>query len=733
MSETRTTAPRFGTFGGVFTPCTLTILGVIMFLRFGFVVGEAGLWGALAIVVAAKVITTLTALSLSAISSNTRVRGGGAYFMISRSLGAEFGGSIGVVFYLAQAISVAMYVIGFTEAAIATFPALATHAQLVASGVNVLVFVCVFIGAGWTIKVQYGILAVLVLSLLSFGIGGAMRFDSAILESNLLPRVSGLGWLGLLPAFALFFPAATGIMAGANMSGDLADPGRAIPRGTLGSIAATAVVYLLMAFLLAGAASRADLVGGNMIVRDVAFFGPAITLGIFAATLSSAIGSMMGAPRILQALARDRVFATLRPFSVASGGEPRRAIVVTFVLAQAALMLGTLDAIAPIITMFFMVTYGYLNLATFTEAYARNPSYRPTFRWTHWSMALLGTILCGAVMVLISPLWASLAILLMGGLHWMLARRRIETAWGDVRSGAAFDRARRDLLRLEEERYHPKNWRPSILALSGGAGARDSLAVWGHWLCAGRGLLSLGQVISGNVDDLVERRRAQRRTLRAYIAEQRLEAFPAVVVADDRHTGVEALVQCHGLGAFRANTVLAGWSRDQKHAEEFLDTLVTASRLGMSLVLLHQSEHAREEKAWDAPDGRVDVWWRGKHNGQLMVMLAHLLVQNPEWRGRQMRLLRMVPKEAAREETEGHLRGLLSGARITASVRVVVGSDPVATIAAESREAAVVILGLELPKEEEDPMVYLAARDVMLSGLDTVLLVHSAGDAELEV
>lgn len=732
MSDTRTTAPRFGTFGGVFTPCTLTILGVIMFLRFGFVVGEAGLWGAFAIVVAAKVITTLTALSLSAISSNTRVRGGGVYFMISRSLGVEFGGSIGVVFYLAQAISVAMYVIGFTEAAIATFPDLLPHAQMVASGVNVVVFVCVFIGAGWTIKVQYGILAILIVSLISFAIGGAQHFDPLILQANLVPREVGAGWLALLPAFALFFPAATGIMAGANMSGDLANPGRSIPRGTLAAIAATAIIYLAMAFLLAGGAARADLVGGNMIVRDMAFFAPAITLGIFAATLSSAIGSMMGAPRILQALARDRVFSTLKPFSVASGGEPRRAIVVTFVIAQAALMLGSLDAIAPIITMFFMVTYGYLNLATFYEAYTGNPSYRPTFRWTHWSMALLGTILCGAVMLLISPTWAILAIVFMGGLHWMLARRRIQTTWGDVRSGAAYDRARRDLLRLEEERYHPKNWRPSILALSGGAGARGNLAVWGHWLCSGRGLLSLGQVISGDVEDLVERRRAQRRSLRAYIAEEQLEAFPAVVVADDRHTGVEALVQCHGLGAFRTNTVMAGWSRDPDYAEEFLDTLVTTSRLGMSLILLHQADNASAGSHWDAPEGSIDVWWRGKHNGQLMVMLAHLLSLNNEWRGRELRLLRMVPKEAARLETEEHLSGLLSGARITATVRVIVGDDPVVVIGRESAEAGVVILGLELPKEEEDPTMYLAARDLMLSGLDRVLLVHSAGDAELE-
>jgi len=732
MPNSTTKPAGFGTFGGVFTPCTLTILGVIMFLRFGFVVGEAGLWGALGIVLAAKLITTLTALSLSAISSNTKVQGGGAYFMISRSLGIEFGGSIGVVFYLAQAISVAMYVIGFTEAAVATFPSLAGHAQSVASLVNTVVFVCVFIGAGWTIKVQYGILAILILSLISFGIGAVGAFDTSVLEVNLGSLAPAAGGVGLLAGFALFFPAATGIMAGANMSGDLADPGRSIPRGTLLAIGATALTYLVMAVLLAGSAPREDLIGHNMIVRELAWFGPAITLGIFAATLSSAIGSMMGAPRILQALARDRVFRSLRPFAIASGGEPRRAIVVTFLLAEAALMLGDLNVIAPIITMFFMVTYGYLNLATFYEAYTQNPSYRPTFKWMHWSLALLGTGLCASVMVLIAPLWALGSVILMGALHFVLARRRIQTTWGDVRGGAAYERARRDLLRLEEERYHPKNWRPSILALSGGAGARDSLAIWGRWLCAGRGLLSLGQVISGDVENLVERRRAQVRSLRSYIAEEGLEAFPAVVVAEDRHTGVEALVQCHGLGAFRTNTVLAGWSRDPEHAEEFLDTLVTATELGMSLVLLHQSARGAERDPRIPAPGTIDVWWRGKSNGHLMVMLAHLIAANEEWRGREVRLLRVVPNDAAVAETLQHLEGVLEAARISATPRVLVGDDPGVIISRESSEAAVVLLGLELPSGDEDPIEYLVKRDVILSGLETALLVYSAGDAVLE-
>ena len=171
-------SPGFGTFGGVFTPCTLTILGVIMFLRYGFVVGNAGLLLTLLILAAAKVITTLTTLSLSAIATNTKVKGGGAYFLISRSLGAEFGGAIGIVFFFAQAISVAMYVIGFTEAFVDTFAMGPDLFKTVATIVNAIVFVCVFIGAGWTIKVQYFILATLVASLISFFFGSASQFSS---------------------------------------------------------------------------------------------------------------------------------------------------------------------------------------------------------------------------------------------------------------------------------------------------------------------------------------------------------------------------------------------------------------------------------------------------------------------------------------------------------------------------------------------------------------------------
>ena len=207
--------------------------------------------------------------------------------------------------------------------------------------------------------------------------------------------------MGFFTMFALFFPAATGIMAGANMSGDLADPARSIPRGTLASIGVTAAVYCGMALLLAAAAPREALIGDEMIVGTLAWSSPLVTVGVFSATLSSAIASMMGAPRVLQALARDKIFTRLEFFGIgsAASNEPRRATVLTFLIAEAGILIGDLDVIAPIITMFFMVTYGYLNLATFAEAYTRNPSYRPTFKYTHWSLALVGALSCLAVML----------------------------------------------------------------------------------------------------------------------------------------------------------------------------------------------------------------------------------------------------------------------------------------------------------------------------------------------
>jgi amino acid transporter len=719
---------RFGTFEGVFTPNVLTILGVIMFLRFGQIVGQSGLRDAVIIVLCAKLITSLTAVSLAGVATNTRVKGGGAYFLISRTLGPEFGGAIGVVFFFAQAISVAMYVIGFTEAFTQAFPAAQPYRSLVATAVNVVVFVSVFIGAGWTIRLQFGILGVLGLSLLSFYAGAALHFSPAIALANLQSGYTP--GENLFTMFALFFPAATGIMAGANMSGDLKDPDRSLPVGTFGAIAVTGVIYLSMVALLGGVAPRDELIGNHFIMNDIALVSVLIVAGVFAATLSSALGSMMGAPRILQALAKDEIFPSIRWLARGSGAtnEPRLATAVTFVIAQGAILAADLDLIAPIITMFFMVTYGTLNLACFYEGYSQNPSFRPRFRFSHWSLSLAGAVGCGVAMLLMAPLWAMVAVAAMWALYRYIGRIEVRARFGDVQSGVALQRVRKALLRLEEENYHPKNWRPMILALSGGVWNRYHLAEYGYWLAAGRGLLTFAQVATGELEDRVQLHERHQRRLRQFIQEEELDAFPVVVIEKDLVTGVKSLLQCYGIGGVRPNTVMLGWSEDPARVEAIGRILRLLRDFRRNIVIV-KYEEVRER--WVPPSGTIDVWWNKRHNGALMLLLAHLLAQNREFNRHRIRVLNVVADASASEGVTQHLGRLLQNARIEADVEVIVSDDVVGAMRARSREAAVVFMGFD-PPQAGSGQVFADHHYRVMEDLDTVILVHSVGDVDLE-
>lgn len=730
------TVNRFGTFAGVFTPCVLTILGVIMFLRFGFVVGQAGIAATLLIVVASNAITVLTALSLSSIATNTKVEGGGVYFLISRSLGPEFGGAIGLVFFAAQALSVAMYVIGFTEAAMIYLPE-GTAPSTVAVVTNIAVFISVFIGAGWTLKLQFFILATVIAALVSFYIGAIDTFDWQTFNQNMGPSFTdGENFWTL---FALFFPAVTGIMAGANMSGDLANPARSIPKGTLLAIAVTFVIYVSQALFLGGSRERSLLLSDSLIIADIAVMAALIGAGVIAATLSSALGSMMGAPRILQSLAKDNLFLILTPLAIGSGkaSEPRRAILLTFVISTIGILAADLNTIAPLITMAFLVTYGLLNLATFYEAITKNPSYRPQFRYCHPMTSLSGAIGCGAVMLLIDWRWAIVAVVLVAILHYYLSKREIATDWGSLQSGLLFERTRRNLVRLEDELYHPKNWRPFVLALSGTGFSRLYLVVMGHWLTAGTGVLTLGQIIAGDLRERRAQRNSQEKMLHAMIRNHELTAFPAVIVASDYTRGVEALVQCQGLGRLRPNLVLLGCPLSRDRMEVFGGMLRNLQGLGRSVIVLRRSDEnqfelgAQDPELWKAPSGTIDVWWRGRANGELMVLLAHLILDHSDWAGHKLRLLRVVENDAGVVEVQSHLRQLLTEARIDGEIKVVVSDDPIRAISWESRTAAFVFLGFAVPQPGQEDALFDRIEGITRE-LPRVALVHSAGEMSLE-
>jgi len=678
----------------------------------------------------AKAITLITGLSIASIATNMRVKGGGAYYLISRSLGPEFGGVIAVFFFIAQAVAVTLYVFGFTEALFSAFPGLPLSFRDAATVTNLLVFLCVYVGAGWTIRLQYAILAVLLLSVASFFLGAGLAFSPETLRANLAPA-----WTPghtLFPVFALFFPAVTGIMAGVNMSGDLKEPSRSIPGGTFAAIGFSAAIYAAITFLLAASVPRTELLGAGFVMKDRALWGALIYAGVICATLSSALGSMMGAPRILQAFARDGIFRRLKFFGRGSGraGEPRRAIVVTFLIAQAGIFAGDLDLIAPVITMFFLMTYGAVNLACFYESISHNPSFRPTFRRNHWSLALLGTLGCLGVMFLINALWASVAIAIAALLYFLIARAEILVKWGDIGSGLAYQRARTALLRLESERYHPKNWRPSILALSGGAYNRLHLAEYAGWLTTDNGIVSIGQIIRGDFDDLLDRQREAEILLRKFIREEELDAFPAVVVDDHVQAAVQALLQCHGLGGLRPNTLLLGWSQDPEKTGVFAGILGIAKRMRRSIVVVANKQKDKEARTV-VPDGAINLWWSKESNGALMLLLAYLLKKNPAWRNRPIRILRPVPPKADIHNVAREMQDLLAGARIEADLVVMPAESPLEAIRKAMQPSAVLFAGFEPP--DEDPagaLIPFLQQTVDLPG--DVLLVYNAGDVSLQ-
>jgi amino acid transporter len=718
---------RFGTFGGVFTPSVLTIIGVIMFLRFPAVVGTSGLWGALFILFIAKMITLSTALSVSSITTNMQARGGGAYYLISRSLGVEFGGMIALFFYGAQAVAVSIYVFGFTEVLFSAVPDIGISFILAATIVNILVFLCVYIGAGWTIRIQYGILAIIALSIVSFLTGALQNASAATFLANLAPA-----WTDhrvFFSMFALFFPAVTGIMAGVNMSGDLKDPSRSIPRGTLAAVGITALVYASVAIMLAASNGRSVLLGQDFVMKDTAVFGVLVYAGVICATLSSAMGSMMGAPRILQAFANDNVFPRIKWMGKGSGvlNEPRRAIIVTFFVAQAGIMTGSLDNVAPIITMFFLITYGTVNLACFYEIISRNPSFRPTFKFNHWGIALAGALGCLIVMFMLDAIWAFVAVVSVIGIYALIARAEIVVQWGDLRSGLAFQSARKALLRLQKEIYHPKNWRPSILTLSGGAWNRLNLVKYACLLSAKRGMVSLAQVITGDLEDRFTRQIESEKIMRQFIREEELAAFPVVVVDESFEEGLKALFQCHGIGEMKPNTLLLGWSEDRERRGTFFTILSLAKKMKRSLLIV---KCRQKEGSWNIPSGAINIWWNDPANGPLMLMMGFLLRENLEWRDCPLRVLRTVPVNADTKNVDLEMNKILSDARINAEVVVLPTYDPLSSVREAMIPSAVLFAGFE-PGDDDSEQTSISSLEDTVNLPGDVILVYSAGSVSL--
>jgi len=661
-----------GTFAGVFTPSILTILGIILFLRTGFVVGNAGLAKALIIIGIATAVSVLTSISLAAIATNMEVKGGGDYYLISRTLGLEFGGAIGVVLFLAQSVSVGFYAIGFGEAtaSLAGWES-SVGVQAVAVVAVLALFIVAWAGADVATRFQFAIMAVLIAALLSFYVGAIASFDSSMFSRS---WTSPTGAIGFWAIFAIFFPAVTGFTQGVSMSGDLRDPGRSLPRGTFAAVGLSTIVYLTVIVLIAGTVPLILLVDDmGEAMREVAIVAAIVALGVIAATLSSSMASLLGAPRILQSLASDRVFPALGIFAKGYGptSNPRPAIIVTLVIALATVGLGSLNVIAPVVSMFFLISYGLLNYATYYEARAASPSFRPRFRWFDQRLSLAGALLCVGAMLAINALASFVAVILVFAIYQYLGKREIPARWSDASHSHYFSRAVENIKALDRQVEHARHWRPQLILFSADPGRRARMLQFASWLEGGSGFTVVFHIVEGE-GPLMRREAAQRQqALQREIDDLGLDIPARAVLAPDGMEALPVIVQSFGLGPLRANTVLFGWPESPGRVRRamYVRAVRDVARLGVNVVSVNtdESDWAKLQQV-PMKKRRVDVWWQGDASSRLAVLTAYLATRTPEWSRATIRLVVPIDADEDAVAVRAGVETMLDEARLTAEV-----------------------------------------------------------------
>ncbi len=654
---------KFGTFGGVFTPSILTILGVIMYLRLPWVVGNSGFWAAIGIIVVAHIVSGATGASVASIATDKTVGAGGPYYIISRSLGLPIGGTIGVGLFVGLSFSISLYVIGFSESFLTYWgwEATPTNIRICGTITVVLLTVVTLISTALAIKTQYLILAMIALSLVSI-FGGSPSEVAA--EPNMGPMEGGASMAVL---FGIFFPAVTGFTAGVNMSGDLRDPKKSLPVGTIAAIAVGFIVYVALAAFLAFRVPRQTLVDDPEVLLNIAAVPALVVAGIWGATISSALGSILGAPRILQALSVDRIMPRFFARGEGPTNEPRRALLLAFALGEAGILIAELDAIARIVSMVFLTMYGVVNLSAAVESWV-SPDFRPEFRVPR-VFSIIGALTCALLMIqldLVAMLGATAA---MVGLFVWLQRRQLRLDSGDAWEGIWSSIVRTGLHRLSQEASQQRNWRPNILYFSPrGSELRGPTLELSSALISGRGIITDFEVIPKKEGGKDGPRHSGVRPLEAEPDEDLpLGIFRRPIPSADIHRTVTGVCKYHGFSGLSPNTVLLDWLTFNDDGERFADLLQRLSRLDLNVLV-----YARDPKRDLGNKHSIDVWWRATAgNLPLSLSLLRFITISRDWRDVDIRFLVVTEDASNVDVLQTTARRFLHENRIEAQVRVI--------------------------------------------------------------
>jgi len=635
---------KFGTFGGVFTPDVLTILGVIMYLRLGWVVGNAGFLGTVAIILLAKSVTICTGLSMSSITTNIRIGAGGAYSIISKSLGLEAGGSIGISLYIAQTLSSALYIIGFTYGWLVIFP---NHSPMLVSTIAWICLLAVsYTSARFAIKIQYIIMGIIALSIISF-------VFSSISKIAAVPAIGHFTDGNFWHVFAIFFPAVTGIMAGANMSGELKDPRHSIPIGTLSSILVTMIIYIGLAYLLSIIATPQELRSNQMIMVDKAFWGPAVIAGLMGATLSSALASMVGAPRILQALAEQKTIPFYKIFSVKSrNNEPKNSIIFSGIIVEICLLVGNLDHLAVLITMFFLITYGMLNFVVFLQQSMKIISYRPTFKIPK-IVPLIGAVGCLFIMFLINSIFSIISLTIVIILYVGLERKGLKSQWGDLRSGMFIvlaERASRIAMKFPRNQI---SWKPDLVV------PIDDPKVWAGSLMLIKSIVHpSGSIFAFTVtDNVTKEKESNLKLLLAPLKDGGILVNHTLIDDKDFLHGAKLVLQTLKAGVFKPNILFLTLGEKSERDGLITELVHNADKREMGVIILRQ--HSRMAFGLQK---NINLWLRDKSPNWHLAMLITLQIQL-NWSGK-INLITVAYDKTDVQRLRGFLERLSDRARL---------------------------------------------------------------------
>ncbi|KAL2103666.1 hypothetical protein ACEWY4_000534 [Coilia grayii] len=801
-----TQAPQLGTVMGVYLPCLQNILGVILFLRMTWLVGIGGVMGTFIIVFMCCSTTMLTAISMSAIATNGVVPAGGSYYMISRSLGPEFGGAVGICFYLGTTFAGAMYILGCIEIlliyivpAAAIFKmeglegpeaeaALLNNMRVYGTIVLSLMALVVFVGVKYVNKLALVFLACVILSILAVYAGvikssfdppffpvcvlgnrsllskgfdvcaktieqangtvttklWKMFCDSEFLNAtcdefftnNNVSIIQGIPGVtsGILaenlfgtylekgdiiekrgvPSFSdpespltnlnryvqadittfwtllvgIYFPSVTGIMAGSNRSGDLRDAQKSIPIGTILAITTTSIIYMSCVILFGACVEGMVLrdkfgegVNGNLVIGTLAWPSPwVIVIGSFFSTCGAGLQSLTGAPRLMQAIARDSIIPFLRVFGHGkANGEPTWALLLTASICEIGIIIASLDAVAPILSMFFLMCYMFVNLACALQTLLRTPNWRPRFKFYHWALSFLGMSLCLTLMFLCSWYYALVAMVIAGCIYKYIEFCGAEKEWGDGIRGISLSAARFALMRLEEGPPHTKNWRPQILVLVNMDAEQNveqpRLLSLTNQLKAGKGLTIVGTSVEGTY--LTNNLQAQKaeQSVKKLMESEKVKGFCQVVISSNLRDATSHLIQVSGLGGLRHNTVLVSWPRNWKQGEEhhrmknFIE-IVRETTAGHLALIVPKNIAAYPSNGERFTEGHIDVWWI-VHDGGMLMLLPFLLRQHKVWRKCKMRIFTVAQMDDNSIQMKKDLMTFLYHLRLDAEVEVV--------------------------------------------------------------